>query len=77
MFWLDAHNFEIETPIRAELQAIAGYFVPGHVILIDDSKWFVGRHQYPTREWMEEFVARHFPGYRLEDQLHMFRLTPG
>jgi hypothetical protein len=76
MFWLDAHNFEIETPIRAELQAIADHFVPGHVILIDDSKWFDGRYQYPTQEWMQDFVARHFPGYRLEDKLHMFRLTP-
>ena len=76
LFWLDAHNFEVETPIRAELQAIADHFIPGHVILIDDSKWFDGRYQYPTREWMQEFVARHFFGYRLEDKLHMFRLTP-
>jgi hypothetical protein len=77
LFWLDAHNFEFETPIRAELQAVADYFVPGHVIIIDDSKWFNGRYQYPTQEWMQEFVTRHFPGYRLEDKLHMFRLTPG
>lgn len=76
LFWLDAHNFDIETPIRAELQAIADRFVQGHVILIDDSKWFDGRNQYPTAEWLPEFVARYFPGYHLEDKLHMFRVTP-
>ncbi len=77
LFWLDAHNFEIETPIRQELEALAANFVPGHVVLIDDSKWFDGRNQYPTREWMEEFVRSHFAGYHLEDAMHMFRITPG
>lgn len=76
LFWLDAHNFDKETPIREELAAIAANWVPGHVVLIDDSKWFDGRNQYPTREWLQEFVARHFPGYVLRDELHMFRITP-
>jgi hypothetical protein len=76
LFWLDAHNFDLETPIRSELEAIASHFIAGSVILIDDSKWFDGRNQYPTRQWMNDFVRTRLPGYRLEDSMHMFRLTP-
>lgn len=76
LFWLDAHNFDLETPIRSELDAIAKNFIPGHVILIDDSKWFDGRNQYPTREWMDDFVRTRLPDYRIEDAMHMFRLIP-
>jgi len=76
LFWLDAHNFDLETPVRSELDAIANNLISRHVILIDDSKWFDGRNQYPTREWMDNFVRTRLPGYRIEDAMHMFRLTP-
>lgn len=76
LFWLDAHNFDIETPIRAELQAIAAHPIPGMVILIDDSKWFDGRNQYPTIGWVQQFVDKNFPGYELNDAMHMLRIAP-
>jgi hypothetical protein len=62
--------------VREELQAIADHFVPGHVILLDDSKWFDGRNQYPTMKWMQDFVQQRFPGYSLRDAMHMLRITP-
>ncbi len=76
LFWLDAHNFDVETPIREELTAIVKHGIPGHIILIDDAKWFDGRNQYPTMEWMREFVSRNLPGYKLEDRMHILRITP-
>lgn len=76
LFWLDAHNFDKETPIREELAAIAQSPVRGHVILVDDSKWFDGRNQYPTMQWVRDFVARHFPGYTVEDSMHIIRIFP-
>ena len=76
LFWLDAHNFDLETPVREELQAVASHLVPGHVILVDDSKWFDGRNQYPTMEWVRQFVERNLPGYELIDEMHMIRIVP-
>jgi hypothetical protein len=76
LFWLDAHNFDQETPIREELKAIIGHGVKGDVVLVDDSKWFDGRNQYPTMEWMREFVGRHLPGYVLLDAMHIIRIAP-
>ncbi len=77
LFWLDAHNFDIETPIREELNAIVERRMPGDVILVDDSKWFDGRNQYPTMDWVREFVRQNLPGYTLEDRMHIIRITPG
>lgn len=76
LYWLDAHDFDVLTPIREELDAIVKNFVPGTVILIDDSKWFDGRNQYPTMEWMHQFVRDRMPGYKLEDSMHILRITP-
>ena len=76
LFWLDAHNFDKETPIREELRAIVEHGVRGDVILVDDSKWFDGRNQYPTMEWMREFVRRNLPGYGLRDAMHIIRIAP-
>ena len=56
LFWLDAHNYDKETPIREELAAISERGIRGDVILVDDSKWFDGRNQYPTVEWTSPFV---------------------
>jgi hypothetical protein len=76
LFWLDAHNFDQETPIREELKAIVEHGVLGDVVLVDDSKWFDGRNQYPTMEWMREFVRRRLPGYGLQDAMHIIRIAP-
>jgi len=76
LFWLDAHLFDQETPIREELKAIVEHGVRGDVVLVDDSKWFDGRNQYPTMEWMREFVRRQLPGYGLQDAMHIIRIAP-
>jgi hypothetical protein len=77
LYWLDAHEFDRLTPIREELDAIAANLPEGSAILIDDSKWFDGRNQYPTMEWMREFVKTQLKGYRVEDSMHIIRLLPG
>jgi len=77
LYWLDAHEFDRLTPIREELDAIAANLPGGSAILIDDSKWFDGRNQYPTMDWMQEFVSTRMPGYKLEDSMHIIRLLPG
>ena len=53
LFWLDGHYSRgltakgaLETPIRAELQAIFSSAIAGHVILIDDVRCFDGSHDY-------------------------------
>ena len=76
LFWLDAHNFDLETPVREELQAISAHMRPGHVILIDDSSWFDGRNQYPTMEWVQRFVNNNLPGYTLKEEMHMIQIIP-
>ena len=48
LFWLDGHDFDIATPIKQELDAIYKHPIRGHVLLIDDARWFDGRTQYPT-----------------------------
>jgi hypothetical protein len=76
LFWLDAHNFDKETPIREELKAIAGHGVRKDVILVDDSNCFDGRNQYPTMDWVRQFVRQNLPGYAVEDRMHMIRIAP-
>lgn len=76
LYWLDAHEFDRLTPIREELEAIASHFIPGSVILIDDSKWFDGRNQYPTMDWVRAFTRSRLPSYSVHDSMHIIRLLP-
>ena len=55
LFWLDGHftgaasaRGETDTPIVAELDALLHHPVPGHAVLIDDARMFIGRDGYPT-----------------------------
>ena len=55
LFWLDGHYShgkpacgEKETPIAEELKAILNHEVYGHVILIDDARFFTGENDYPV-----------------------------
>jgi hypothetical protein len=36
--------------------------VAGHVLLIDDARWFDGRAQYPTLEELRAKTALEYPG---------------
>jgi hypothetical protein len=66
LFWLDAHPSTDRTahdtpiPLRAELAAIGGHAIGGHVVMIDDLQ-YLGTPGYPT---LEELAL---PGHRFED----------
>jgi hypothetical protein len=79
LFWLDAHNFDIATPVKQELDAIYKYPVQGHVLLIDDARWFDGRTEYPTMDALREKTASEYPGrvVEVEDDIIRIYITPG
>jgi hypothetical protein len=61
LFWLDAHYSGpttargiVDSPIVQELAALRAHPVTGHVVLIDDMRYFTGRDGYPT---VDELVA--------------------
>jgi len=77
LFWLDAHDFDIATPVKQELDAIYKYPAQGHVLLIDDARWFDGRTEYPTMEALREKTAGEYPGRVVEVKDDIIRIyTP-
>ena len=66
LFWLDAHysggitaKSEFgDTPINKELEVIFSNWQNGSVILIDDSRLFVGTNNYPTLENLSEYIKK-------------------
>jgi hypothetical protein len=74
LFWLDGHDFDISTPVKLELDAIYKHPVQGHVLLIDDARWFDGRTDYPTMEEVREKVAREYPGHEVEVKDDIIRI---
>lgn len=65
IFWLDAHycggitaRAERDTPILAELEAIAQHHVRPHAVLIDDARVFGTDQAYPTLEAVIECLRR-------------------
>jgi hypothetical protein len=75
LFWLDAHPSTDRTahngpiPLRAELAAIGGHAVSGHVVLVDDLR-YLGTPGYPS---LAEITL---PGYRFEETRGVGVLTP-
>lgn len=77
LFWLDAHDYDISTPVKHELDAIYKHPIQGHVLLIDDARWFDGRTEYPTMEQLREKTAREYPGRVVEVKDDIIRIyTP-
>lgn len=81
LFWLDGHYSRgltakgaLETPIRAELQAIFSSAITGHVILIDDVRCFDGSHDYPHLDELLAFI-RGDGRYKAEVSTDILRLT--
>jgi hypothetical protein len=66
LFWLDAHNLDISSPVKQELDAIYRHPVRGHVLLIDDAQCFDGRTDFPTMEQLREKTSREYPGRVVE-----------
>lgn len=82
LFWLDGHYSEgvtakadIETPILEELNAIFNSNFK-HIILIDDARCFNGTHDYPTLEFLKEFIQREKPNYLFKVEDDIICLTP-
>lgn len=68
LFWLDGHFSgsdtacaDLETPIIKELEHLFSAPDPGHVILIDDARLFIGENDYPTLDGLEKFVLDNRP----------------
>src|SRR5512140_1974406 len=82
LFWLDGHwsggltaRGEKDTPLLAELAAIAESGVRGHVVLIDDARC-LGTGDYPALAELER-RARAIPGIeRVEVAEDIVRCTP-
>lgn len=71
LFWLDAHYsgdgtalLDKETPIVAELEAIAKVSHLDHCIIVDDARGFGVWNDYPTIDWMKDFCGEHFPHHK-------------
>lgn len=72
LFWLDGHysggktaQAETDTPIVAELQAIAAHPVRPHAILIDDARSFGTDNAYPTIERVAGLLRQIDPSFRI------------
>src|ERR1700735_559891 len=74
LFWLDAHDYDVSSPVKQELSAIYSHPVRGHVLLIDDARWFDGRTDYPTMEQLREKTSREHPGSIVEVKDDIIRI---
>lgn len=71
MFWLDGHYSyhdtalsNKETPILEEIKPILLKH-ENHIILIDDARLFIGRHNYPTIFSFVNFVKKYNKSYKI------------
>lgn len=79
IFWLDAHyssgvtaKGDLQTPVVKELKGILSHHIKKHCILIDDVKDFNGTNDYPTVDWLLEYIASEAQGLykgRVEGQV--------
>ena len=83
LFWLDGHysagitaRGALTTPIMGELSSICEIPGDGHVILIDDARYFVGENDYPTVDEAKEFVLSRKPHYEFELECDIMRFAP-
>lgn len=74
LFWLDGHDGDRSAPVKAELDCIYKHPVSGHVLLLDDARWFDGRTDYPTMEEIREQVAKRYPGRTVEVRDDIIRI---
>jgi hypothetical protein len=81
LLWLDAHysggitaRADTDTPIAAELEAVLGSSIDGHVALVDDARLFVGRDGYPTMSELHKFVSERRPDWTVEVKNDIIRM---
>ena len=68
LFWLDAHyagpltaRGMLDSPIVRELDAIRAHPVAGHVVLIDDMRYFTGTDGYPRAVDLVQWIRSDEP----------------
>jgi hypothetical protein len=83
LFWLDAHysgqgtaRGEEDCPILNELLPILLAKEHGHIVLIDDSRAFVGKDGYPTLERLEEILSERRPDLLMSTDADLIRIVP-
>jgi hypothetical protein len=81
LFWLDAHYMGGITakgasgcPALQELELIASHPVKGHVVLLDDARFFQGKGDWPTLGAVNELAAQH--AWHCEVRDDIIRLLP-
>lgn len=82
LFWLDGHysagvtsRADVDTPISKELEAIFDHPIKGHIILIDDARYFNGTNSYPHIDQLLAWVRREGT-YIAEVSADIVRLVP-
>lgn len=83
LFFLDSHFSgaetamgQTETPILLELEHILASPDPGHVILIDDARYFGMNPDYPTLPQLMDFVRARRAGVEIRVHDDIIRITP-
>lgn len=83
LFWLDAHysgpataRATVDTPIVRELESVARHPVRGHVVLIDDMRYFTGEGGYPTKPDLLAWMRRADPAMSVEVTDDVLRWAP-
>lgn len=83
LFWLDGHysgdntaSGSLRTPVLIELRHILQHPIVGHVILIDDARYFIGAGDYPTLEELRKYITSLKPGLAFEVKDDIIRIFP-
>lgn len=92
LFWLDGHwsggdtgAGELDSPVRAELDAILDHPVDRHVVLVDDARFFPGANDtrresgtgFPSYDELVGTVRARRPGWSIDVVDDVIRIVPG
>lgn len=84
IFWLDGHYSEGVTakgdkdcPILEELSAIFNSSQINYILLIDDARCFDGKGDYPSIEYLKEFININNPENQIEIKHDIIRCVIG
>lgn len=82
IFWLDGHysygvtaKGDKECPILEEIDTILKNNEPGHILLIDDARCFIGQADYPTMEELTQYIRNFNSGYNIVVKDDIIRCT--
>jgi hypothetical protein len=81
LFWLDGHysegmtaKGELNTPIINELNHIFNHQIDNHVVLIDDARCFTGEDDYPTLDYLRDFIYEKDPNMQFKVENDIIRI---